>query len=230
MILEQEDTDPYYEDAISKYFERPNGYEFDIITYPEYFSKYKIISSVSGNQTYWRDKKNRIVIKRKKEILVRFQYLTIKNAEPFFYQKLLSNRPARSEDELKINYTTYQSAFQYFYLREYAIATQDIINATRLSHSSYSRNYRNLIDNLLISVQQDIKEIIGKQLCNLIPKPIIITDNEVLNTPQDQYEVYNIITSSWGSLKETKKYPFFFITGSAGIGNTYLTKKIVNYI
>ena len=229
MILEQEDTDPYYEDAISKYFERPNGYEFDIITYPEYFSKYKIISSVSRNQTYWRDKKNRIVIKRKKEILVRFQYLTIKNAEPFFYQKLLSNRPARSEDELKINHTTYQSAFQYFYSREYAIAIQDIINATRLLHSSYSRNYRNLIDNLLISVQQDIKEIIGKQLCNLIPKPIIITDNEVLNTPQDQYEVYNIITSSWGSLKKTKKYPFFFITGSAGTGKTYLTKQIVNY-
>ena len=55
MILEHEDTDPYYENAINKYFERPNGYEFDNITYPKYFSKYKIISSISGNQLYWRD-------------------------------------------------------------------------------------------------------------------------------------------------------------------------------
>ena len=78
--------------------------------------------------------------------------------------------------------------------------------------------------------QNDIKDIISKQLHNLIPKPIFITDNEVLNTPQDQYEVYNIITSSWGSLKETKKYPFFFITGSAGTEKTYLTKQIVNYL
>ncbi|RIA90932.1 hypothetical protein C1645_737479 [Glomus cerebriforme] len=77
MILEQENTDPYYENAIEKYFKRPNGHEFDIITYPEYFRKYKIISN--------------------------------------------------------------------------------------------------------------------------------------------QYEIYNIITTSWGSLKEIKKHPFFFITGSAGI-------------
>ncbi|GET04749.1 putative replicase/helicase/endonuclease [Rhizophagus clarus] len=40
MIIEQEDTDPYYENAIEKYFERPDGYEFDILTYSEYFYKY----------------------------------------------------------------------------------------------------------------------------------------------------------------------------------------------
>ncbi|GBB89415.1 hypothetical protein RclHR1_01610006 [Rhizophagus clarus] len=74
-----------------------------------------------------------------------------------------------------------------------------------------------------------MKDIIGKQLCNLIPKPIIISNNEVLNTLQDQYEIYNIINLSWGSLKE-KKHPFFFITGSAGTGKTYLTKQIINYL
>jgi polynucleotide 5'-kinase involved in rRNA processing len=114
--------------------------------------------------------------------------------------------------------------------REYTMATQDIINATNLSHSLYSRNYKDLIDNLLISTQQNIKDVIGRQLCNLIPKPILISSNEVLNTPQDQYEVYNIITTCWGSLKEMKKYPLFFITGSAGTGKTYLTKQITEYL
>ena len=230
MLVESDDIDPYYENAIEKYFERPDEHEFDNITYPKYFQKYKIISSIPQNQTYWRDKKNRIIIKRKKEILVRFQYLTIKNAESFFYQQLLFNKSARSENELKGNHSTYRSAFQYFYPSEYTIATQDVINGTNLSHSLYSRNYKNLIDNLLTSMQQNIKDIIGKQLCNLIPKPIIISDNEVLNTPPDQYEVYNIITTCWGSLKETKKYPHFFITGSAGTGKTYLTKQIIQYL
>jgi len=76
-------------------------------------------------------------------------------------------------------------------------------------------------------MQQDIKEIIGKQLCNLIPNPIFISNNEVLYT---QYEVYNIITTSWGSLKETKKHPYFFITSLAGTGKTYLAKQIIDYL
>ena len=50
----------------------------------KYFCKYKIVSNEPKNQLHWKDKKNRIIIKRKKEILVRFQYLNIKNAEPFF--------------------------------------------------------------------------------------------------------------------------------------------------
>jgi len=107
---------------------------------------------------------------------------------------------------------------------------QDRIDGTNLLHSLYSRNYRNLINNLLISVQQNIKDIIGKQLYNLISKPIFISNNEVLNTSQDQYEVYNIITTCWGSLNETKKHSLFFLTGSAGTGKTYLTKQVIEYL
>ena len=33
-LLEQENMDPYYEDAIDKYFERPDRYEFDITVRP----------------------------------------------------------------------------------------------------------------------------------------------------------------------------------------------------
>ena len=42
MLNEQNNIDPYYEDAIDKYFERPNNPEFNDITYPEYYRKYKI--------------------------------------------------------------------------------------------------------------------------------------------------------------------------------------------
>ncbi len=48
---------PYYENAIDKYFEHPNDSEFNNITYPEYYRKYKIIPNIFSNQIYWKDKK-----------------------------------------------------------------------------------------------------------------------------------------------------------------------------
>src|SRR6266542_1513890 len=88
----------------------------------------------------------------KKQILVRFQYLTIKNAELFFYQQLLLKKLSRSEQDLIDNHSTYREAFQSFYPYEYSIITQDIIQSTKLKKSLYLDNYKNLINNILISV------------------------------------------------------------------------------
>src|SRR4051812_5047823 len=90
-----------------------------------------IFANTGSSQAYLKinyigeTKKNRIIIKRKKEILVRFQQLTVKNAESFFYQQLLFNKSVRNENELKDDHPTYRSAFQHFYPREYTMATQD---------------------------------------------------------------------------------------------------------
>jgi hypothetical protein len=202
MLNEQNNIDPYYEDAIDKYFERPNNPEFNDITYPEYYRKYKITLNSPSKQIYWKDKSDRFVFKRKKEILVRFQHLTIKNAELFFYQQLLLKKPSRTETDLKNNHLTYRAAFQSFYPNEYNNAIQDIFQSTTLKKSLYLENYKNLIDNLLISVHQDIKIIIKQQLINLIPQTISISNNAILNTPKDQYIAYNILTACWGPIYE----------------------------
>jgi len=55
---------------------------------------------------------------------------------------------------------TYRAAFQSFYPNEYNNAIQDIFQSTTLKKSLYLENYKNLIDNLLISAYQDIKIII----------------------------------------------------------------------
>ncbi len=107
---------------------------------------------------------------------------------------------------MKGDYITYRAAFQSLYPNEYTIATQDIIQSSRLRKSLYLENYKNLIDNLLISMQQNIKTIIRQQLSNLIPPIISISDNAVLNIPQDQYQTYNILISCWGSVYEKKKF------------------------
>jgi len=230
MLNEQNNIDPYYEDAIDKYFERPNNPEFNDITYPEYYRKYKITLNSPSKQIYWKDKSDRFVFKRKKEILVRFQHLTIKNAELFFYQQLLLKKPSRTETDLKNNHLTYRAAFQSFYPNEYNNAIQDIFQSTTLKKSLYLENYKNLIDNLLISTHQDIKIIIKQQLINLIPQTISISNNTILNTPKDQYIAYNILTACWGPIYEQKKHSCFFLTGSAGNRKTFLTKQIINYL
>ncbi|RHZ83522.1 hypothetical protein Glove_91g66 [Diversispora epigaea] len=89
-LINEQFTDLYYQDAIDKYFERPIGPIFDNLTYPIYHRKFKYISNIPAQRDFWHDMKNRIIVKRKKEILVRFRYLTVKNAEDFFYQQLLS--------------------------------------------------------------------------------------------------------------------------------------------
>jgi hypothetical protein len=76
-------------------------------------------------------------------------------------------------------------SFQILYSNEYIIATQDIVQSSKLKNSLYLENYKNLIDNLLISMKQSLKTIIGQQLSNLISSKISISNNAILNTPQD---------------------------------------------
>ncbi len=109
-------------------------------------------------------------------------------------------KPARNEKDLIGHHSTYWAAFQFFYSNKYCIATQDIIQFIKLNKFLYLKNYKNLIDNLLISMQQDIKKIITQQLLNLIPPTIFISNNAILNISKDQYIAYNILISCWESI------------------------------
>jgi len=57
----------------------------------------------------------------------------------------------------------------------------------------------------------------------------IFLQNAMLNLPEEQYILYNIIISNLGPL-QSKKYPFFFITGSGGTGKSFMTRLIINWI
>ena len=41
-LIHDNDANPYYIDAIEKYFQRPNQPEFEPLTYPDYWSQYTI--------------------------------------------------------------------------------------------------------------------------------------------------------------------------------------------
>ena len=71
--------------------------------------------------------------------------------------------------------------------------------------------------------------ILTMQLDTLKLAPSIFPQNAMLNLPEDQYILYNTIVSNLGPL-QSKKYPFFFITGSDGTGKTYMTKLIIDWL
>src|SRR6185437_14846707 len=98
-ILQNPDN-PYYPDALEKYFQRPHGQEFDNILYEEYYQKYNICppnARVPNNST--RDLHGRIIVRRHKQILTRKRYTKITDGERYFYNRLLQIRAWRSEDE-----------------------------------------------------------------------------------------------------------------------------------
>jgi len=83
-----------------------------------------------------------------------------------------------------------------------------------------------ILDNIASVITPQLTDVLTKQLNALKLLPPILPHNAMLGLPNEQYSVYNTIVNNLGSL-QSKKYPFFFITGSAGTGKTYITKLII---
>ena len=229
VLQQDEQLSPYWDDAIDKYFDRPIDNEFDNITYPLYHRKFTIQNKQPTNGIYYIDKKNRFIRKRQKEILVRFQHLTVQHSESFFYQQLLLRLSARSEADLKGSYSTYKARFEAEFPEEYLLTLNYIQNSTQSKIHKYTRNYQILIDNLITSLHVDLQQLIGNQLLNLMHQPNISTNLSSIIFSSDQYKIYNILTNSWGK-QEFSKHPYFFLTGSAGTGKSFMINQIITFL
>jgi len=59
--------------------------------------------------------------------------------------------------------------------------------------------------------------------------PHIFPETTILELPQDQYKVLSTISSYMGKNDGTK-WPYYFITGSAGTGKSYIINLILNML
>src|SRR5207247_3620559 len=168
LLQQEEQLSPYWDDAIDKYFDRPTEDIFDDITYPLYHRNYIIQKNRPTNGVYYVDKQDRFVRKRQKEILVRFQHLTVQQSESFFYQQLLLILPARSDTDLKNSYPTYKARFEAEYPAEYSLTLNYVHNSFQSNIKKYTRSYQILINNLITSLHTDLQNIIGNQLLSLL--------------------------------------------------------------
>jgi len=93
-IILSDNENPYWDDAIDKYLKRPRNTIFNEITYPKYHQQYQICTKLTNpNRQHWIDLNGNYVVKRQKEILVRFHYTTVDSGGEFFYQQLLLRFP-----------------------------------------------------------------------------------------------------------------------------------------
>ncbi|RHZ87537.1 hypothetical protein Glove_33g284 [Diversispora epigaea] len=98
--LVENDENPYYDDTIMKYMAQPHLPEFENLTYPQYFERYSItpLSSALTNRQIYQDDLNNYIVKRSKEIIIKYRFLKIEDGKLYFYQQLLLKVPTRSEN------------------------------------------------------------------------------------------------------------------------------------
>ena len=137
--------------------------------------------------------------------------------------------PTRSEANLKNSYLTYKASFEAKYPDEYLLTLNHVQNSMQSSIQKYTQNYQNLINNLISSLHTDLQHIIGNQLFNLLhqPNPSIGLSSMIFS--EDQYKIFNILVNSWGQ-KEHSKHPYFFLTGSAGTGKSFMIHQIISFL
>ena len=91
----------------------------------------------------------------------------------------------------------------------------------------YSALIENLFDSLQILSVGNIQDIVRQQLDSTKILPPFIPENAIINLPTSQYQCVQTITNYLGK-RRVNKFPYFFITGSAGTGKSYVINILIN--
>lgn len=99
--------------------------------------------------------------------------------------------------------------------------TRSYINRT-ISH--FQHQFTSIIDSLLQSLQQHISlpnvDIIKFQLDSLKKLPPVISNSSIAYLPEDQYKAITTLSNVMGS--HNNQWPYFFLTGAAGTGKSFI--------
>ena len=233
-MIDENDENPYYDDTIMKYMARPHLPEFENLTYPQYFERYSITPSSpsSTNRQIYRDDLNNYIVKRSKEIIIRYRFLKIEDGELYFYQQLLLKVSTRSELDYKNGPNeTYREKFLSLFPNYLTELQNQIVNTHQSQITYFNNQFIEMLDRLLQSLNNqlttNISEIIRVQLDNLKILPHVYPETAMLELPHDQYHVLSTISMYMGK-SNNRKWPYYFITGSAGTGKSYIINMIKN--
>jgi hypothetical protein len=139
--------------------------------------------------------------------------------------------PCRSEEELLGNFSSYREHWLFHhpeFNETLQQITQDYIRSQQLKlDSQFTQILDTLIDNLQPILPSSVSELISIQLNSLRINPPILPQCSALNLPEDQLNVLSTISNTLGPKHQRNKYPYFFITGSAGTGKSFLINLII---
>src|SRR6185437_12822432 len=117
---------------------------------------------------------------------------------------------------------------------EFLVNLQNQTVPTRHSlRTSLNNRFTEILDRLLQSLNEqlptNLKHIIQYQIENLKILPHYPLPIAILELPRDQYYTLSTISTYIGPNNGTK-YPYFFITGPAGTGKSYIIHFIINML
>jgi ATP-dependent DNA helicase PIF1 len=96
--------------------------------------------------------------------------------------------------------------------------------------SQFTKILDTLINNLQHILPSSVSELIDIQLKSLQINPPILPYCNVLNLPEDQLNALSTICNILGPKNQKNKYPYFFITGSAGTGKSFIINLIIDHL
>jgi hypothetical protein len=233
-LLHQDENSPFWDDYVTKYFARPADVCFEEITYDQYFSQYSVTrQSPKKSQAAWVDQLGNFVQKRKDPILVRFRHTRITDGEPYFYQLLLRNHSWRSEVEIRGGHATYRDHYLALHPEETSIMQDETRRYLQQRSSEFTLKFDELLETLLSRLQSiatsTVAQIIRTQMTALRRAPIIIPRTGIAELPTDQFAALNTLMNKLGR-SGRDKYPFYFLTGPAGTGKSYVISLFVEFL
>ena len=173
------------------------------------------------------------ILRQTKPIIIRIRPLCINNNDSYFYQLLLKHRNWRSDAEIRGSYDNYRDRYLALFpdaLRQIQHENSAYIERTRFE---FNQQFAVALDSILHRLSNELSirniDILRMQLLSLQPAPYIMPRSLTLNLPSDQYYVMNTLTHWMGSMSNDK-YPYFFVTGSAGTGKTYIIRLLCQFL
>ena len=238
--LERNPEDPYYPDTVMKYFDRPIDAVFQHLTYPQYYQQFVLerhrrrtcINQRRQHREEWKDRRGYYVYRRTKPLLTRSPFRRLADAEAFFYSLLLEKHAWRSEEEILGAHHTYRERFIELYPNEY----DDVIQEQRQGEHTHELYHVTLYEELLTAIVErgpvNVEKIITDQMRALRRPPVpwsVSTGSydAALHMSEDQYLAFSVLSDMFDGLgRDPSSQRLFFVTGSAGVGKSYLLSAI----
>lgn len=228
--IERDPDNPYYPDALDKYFARPVCYED--LTYFKYFQQCQVskrrIMHKDGPRPGVQDAKGYWIYLRGKPKLIRTAYRRLCDGEAFFFIHLLHHWTWRSDEEILGGMPTYrQRLFDLNPLLFHRLLT---------GHDEREETARRVLGQQYFEMTQRVSELTPVNVQDLVRRQLEqlnsmtipgANDAAAIALEGDQYEAYTTVTQDIRAGGRHGKC--FFITGSAGTGKSYLLKALEHW-